>query len=543
MTKNFLDIVKDYEVSIDKKLQLFSEFDDLDARDMLNRIYSMYIFSGLNVYLNFIRAIVNYDKVDPILNFESAKNLISYSMELEQIEPWDSKDEIQSKLENNTNTIERNKQSREDGIEKLKSACRNLNKTPPNYRYDIIANILAEIDTELASKYMIDFISDHSIQEKTRYSCILSSFTNEYLKTNILDFSLTFFNNTMNAYMYRLVCAQFILVNRFLSSSINLEEQVLQIAMDKDVEYNTRADAADIILTLTLDEKNRQRARDIINELGRGEKRSSTIFDNAQNVHSLSIEKSVEKIVNFLGSIPPDVTFETVKREILYRRTNDKILMSLDRIIVDKMLYTSTKDKTLVDIITCLWSYILESEDLIERLLDELQDMASTCSSGFVSRLANVLSGRGDDELTLTITFEEQIIANFTARVNYRIKTIMHNRESPLWTTKYPEILRIQERKLNDENYNQCISRDDKKWKKIDITDKEAVMSEFASDILVEMSNLSYEYDKKPAFLLLLQTFIKEIHDELYAEFKEYVSDEIFSDAFHKAIVTYECNI
>ena len=60
-----------------------------------------------------------------------------------------------------------------------------------------------------------------------------------------------------------------------------------------------------------------------------------------------------------------------------------------------------------------------------KRLLEELEEMSGTCSSGFASRLVNVISGFGD--FKLTISWRDQIIANFTGRLNARARDITND--------------------------------------------------------------------------------------------------------------------
>lgn len=59
---------------------------------------------------------------------------------------------------------------------------------------------------------------------------------------------------------------------------------------------------------------------------------------------------------------------------------------------------------------------------LIERLIDELVDMESTCSSGHVSRLVNVFSGING--FVLNIGFKQEIKNNIIARINKLVKDI-----------------------------------------------------------------------------------------------------------------------
>ena len=50
-------------------------------------------------------------------------------------------------------------------------------------------------------------------------------------------------------------------------------------------------------------------------------------------------------------------------------------------------------------------------EEMRKRMLEELEEMSATCSTGFASRLINVISGFG--EFNIRISWEDQIIANF----------------------------------------------------------------------------------------------------------------------------------
>ena len=55
-------------------------------------------------------------------------------------------------------------------------------------------------------------------------------------------------------------------------------------------------------------------------------------------------------------------------------------------------------------------------EEIQKRLLQELEEMSGTCSSGFASRLVNVFSGFGS--FGIRISWEDQVKANFMGRLN-----------------------------------------------------------------------------------------------------------------------------
>ena len=105
---------------------------------------------------------------------------------------------------------------------------------------------------------------------------------------------------------------------------------------------------------------------------------------------------------------------------------------------MDRTLY-SKFNITLSGVLIKIWSYILEhkyKEELTKRLIQELSDSAGTCSSGYLSRLVNVLSGY-DDNFRIRISWEDQIVANFSGRLNARVRKITEP-DSPFYKEKLP---------------------------------------------------------------------------------------------------------
>jgi hypothetical protein len=123
-----------------------------------------------------------------------------------------------------------------------------------------------------------------------------------------------------------------------------------------------------------------------------------------------------------------------------------------------------------------------------KRLLEELVEMAGTCSTGFATRLINSISGFG--EFTIKISWREQIIGNFTGRLNAKIRNM--------------DDLILQEKVLEE--------------------------------MMLETTN----YSGRKRFLKFLRNNLLEIREELYDEFKTHISDTDFDLYFRTAVSMYE---
>jgi hypothetical protein len=193
-----------------------------------------------------------------------------------------------------------------------------------------------------------------------------------------------------------------------------------------------------------------------------------------------------------------EISLEYVNEELLnfvknYNITNidlEKVNYSLERISFDRILY-SKFSCPLKLILLKLWTYISghkNEEEMKKRLLEELSDMAGTCSSGFVSRLINVMSGFGD--FTIRLSWGDQINSNLNAILNRKIKEM--------------DDLGLQEM------------------------------------ILSEMTLQTGDLEKRRNFLDFFVKNISEIREELYEEFKNNISDTDFDLYFKIAVLNYE---
>ena len=81
-----------------------------------------------------------------------------------------------------------------------------------------------------------------------------------------------------------------------------IESIILSFAQDQELDYDRRADAADLLLRFGSPSM-KLCGRDIIIELGRIEGIVRTVFDNAQNVHTEEVEESVVQSLEFLSTL------------------------------------------------------------------------------------------------------------------------------------------------------------------------------------------------------------------------------------------------
>ena len=233
--------------------------------------------------------------------------------------------------------------------------------------------------------------------------------------------------------------------------------------------------------------------------IGGGERIRNNIFKNSQNVHNHAIESSVETLIEYISTYIPSrvkpYTFEKAKEELEKCITNQdkydkKILeQAIIRITIDRAVY-GRLHFSLYQIITKMWTFIQDSEykqELENRLLEELIDSNNKCSSGYVSRIVNTISGFG--EVSLRISFEDQIVSVLEIRLNAKIMTEAE-----------------------------------------DVADK----------ILDEMTLPVRFYDKRGTFLKFFRTHISKIREEMYQEFREYITDQDYDLFFRKAIMHYE---
>ncbi len=608
-TDDIKNKILDFSIDNETRIILFKKYlvlekEDNNSFDFFLRLCGVYQFSGLKILENFLYEITGDKNISSILRLKSSENLISYYELEDVIEKYDSKEEIEIKKENNKNIQLRNEKRKEKGFETLNTVCKNIEDLSVQIRVDAILLLMEREEyTETCDLYFRLIINEQTIDCDYRYKTILVLETkkiNNYIYY-ITNACIDFLNNIKNMTMYRILAAQYLLQNCDISEELRIEiqETILTFAKDEHLDYNLRADAADLILNLGSD-KYKLIGREIITYLGIDENNVKTIYHNKQNVHVNKIEESVLQICKILlttdtmkiNKINIDYAYVKTQIEDILKETRENILKehennkekyckycnenskenevdilycsneceneyvkenkirsSLNRIFMDRSLYLGSS----LSIITVkLWSYIYANDfktEMIKRLLEELEEMSGTCASGFLSRLVNCLSGFGD--LQITISIEDQLIANFIGRLNAYSRKIL-NKDSPFYNEKLYDILELLiyennillNRKMcgkNKEKQNIEIKKLIDSYLENNREEKiENAIEIFSENVINEMTINVNKYADRRYFSLFFRTYLPNLRQELYEEFRDFMTDFEFDLCIRKAISTYE---
>ena len=273
-----------------------------------------------------------------------------------------------------------------------------------------------------------------------------------------------------------------------MSVTVNgmLEQFVLGIMKDASQEDNARGHAMDILLRFGTPQM-KDTARKLVAELG-----NEYISADAQSVHRLSISKSVATLYKELTSRIVDVskipTFKEARETLLSEEKENTMELedALDYVEGDHIVFGGI-ERTLKSCLCLVMGFVASyggdrKEMLYGRIIEELVESLGTCSSGYLSRIANSLSGV--DGYIVGISWCEQIRDNFAGRLNARM-------------------------------------RDDPK----------------AGEILVQMTNK--ELSDRTEFFRFLRESIPVIKEEMYQEFRNYMSDGDWDQFIYKAITSY----
>lgn len=330
----------------------------------------------------------------------------------------------------------------------------------------------------------------------------------------------TFFHSTLED-QYRILSAQYLLNNKI--DETVAEQCLLSIAKDSSRPHQIRADAADTLVK-SGSPSVRTQSLDVLKELGRDLTQAPSIGANKENVHVF--DSSVTEFLLRLGGLKLktirkngaeqaqsfDDVVELIKLMPQYQSSQDAINSSLLRIRIDQIIYPGSQ--TLSTIFLRIFQTIEQHENkdlLMERLLQELDDMSSTCSSGHASRLVNVFSGI--DGFMLCISWKDQIASNVAGRL-----TALAKKAQDLETR----------RKFAEED----ITLSNEQLEKID--------SEFRSRVLEEMINDKVE--ERINWNRFFRVVISSLMEEMRTEFvgSGHLNSEDFELYFREAIVFYE---
>ncbi len=141
------------------------------------------------------------------------------------------------------------------------------------------------------------------------------------------------------------------------------------------------------------------------------------IFNDTQNVHNNSIQKSTKESINNLMKDDTILTKYFIIDELI--KINPKCLQSLLCYLEDNEIH-STLLLTFNEVFIKVSNRIINNEykdDLIKRLDEEMQESECKCFTGRITRLVNVLCGYFDD-VNITISNNERISAIILSILN-----------------------------------------------------------------------------------------------------------------------------
>ena len=279
------------------------------------------------------------------------------------------------------------------------------------------------------------------------------------------------------------------------------------------------ADAASLVLDITMSEENNLKtlAEDVLRDYyesgvsglySSNHNNSKTFYENQENVHCIAME-SAQEILDFLAEDFPirprhrlqyylDWIEEAFAVHLNLTNDKEKVRLAMYRIDKDWSQHGRHRHR-LYDIFQMVVAYIDRygdketdhcRKDLQQRLLEELEDMAGTCSTGYAVRLLNVLTGYRD--------FQIRIPPEYALRCRFF------------------------------QLINRCI---------IGICD---IDPERGARIMDQMTLPPNLFEKRSEFLSVFREKLPTIKEDLYKEFKDMMTDTDYDFYLRKAIFSYE---
>jgi hypothetical protein len=372
LPKFIMDLSLPLELRLEALDKYFPNHPD-DTVEIVNKLGTMYEISKTRIIRQYLFAICEKSQIDPLL----------LSIACQSLHLTDEKDEL--------------------GYKAVDIVYPKLNSnigTP--YKIDFIKILMKnESYREKAKEYFCRIINDTTVSCQYRFKAILAlescTFDTLYFRHSAY---FQFLIQKENETVHRILAGQNLLQNCKLETGERtvVEKQLLEFAEDEKLPVNRRADATDVLLQLGSDET-KVLAKKIIMKLGSGNRTIHTVYESSQNVHNEEVEDSVKEALEYLQGFEnmkhegKFITFEFVEGKILAlvedEKMKDDIKVALNRITMDRALY-SKYNCTLIHILLKIWTYISghkDQKELEARLVQELCDMADTCSSGFVASL------------------------------------------------------------------------------------------------------------------------------------------------------------
>lgn len=220
------------------------------------------------------------------------------------------------------------------------------------------------------------------------------------------------------------------------------KDKLFHIINNKDVDLNLKLEACDILYlkgSKNIQNKVESILKNILPDLA--------YINNPENVHLPSMVTSIDKTLSSILKLNKGKEVPINLHQSLLKQfsNNIKVKGSLNRIFNYNFLKFSRYNLTLKEILENIWLIISSCDSdlktqLYIRLEQELDDMYDTCSQGYVTRLINIFSGfqiNGDNTLGIVISFEDEIYAIFSNKIN----NMVSNAPEPMKTKLLEELM------------------------------------------------------------------------------------------------------
>jgi hypothetical protein len=485
--EEFIIIIYDPEINLDDKVKLLDIMifnynlcdNENKIKEFVQKIMYSYIYSETSYLTKFLIKIIRESKLN-----------ISHKIELSKTLLFDRKTDDSLLFICDTILNEHHDISNIIYFDAIKTLIENDN--------------FKEKGLDHLSLFFKNVYVDLDYRYKSIYAILAFNLEKEECRRLFLDMMYLYYKNVPYITYKILVCQYYIINERnekmenFIKDRVEEFIEILFVyANDFELDENIRADCLDVLLRCGGEIRNR--AFRLINLLGiRNNFNKISIYDNSQNVHSSSIEKSsiemLEKLENeikekeySLCNYLTILDYFEKRKETLSEDEKKTLDKSLTRISFDRAHYGKSM-LSLSEICCLVFTYISNTEykeSLENRFLEELIDSSGVCSTGNAFRLINVLSGFGD--YYIKISYEDQ----FKSKFQYKLE-------------------------------KKCM----------DIEDED-----FRNDIIIDM--MSNDIANKSSFLtFFIQTYPK-IKDELWEEFKEDVSESNLEEYLRICISHY----
>jgi hypothetical protein len=418
----------------------YSRGDENTIREIVVQCDRKYRASGLSSLAFFLVQVASMNEYPISIRLMAAESLGSFKEDLESIGESDSDQLIEIKKSCNESASTRNRKRFRRGLDSLVAVMADGigdDTLASIIKFNKAVEIVRAPDRDIQRKgreFLNSIMDSQSLEPQYKFRLFQSALKTKQLPAvEACSFMERLVGSAIFPTLFRILAAQTIFQADcdFADLTIDLEAISTQLelfATDEGLDVGLRGDAADVLMTYG-SEKYKEMARDIIRGLGRTSKTIfSNIYSNAQNVHSQSIEASLQSSIEKLKSENITIlSLEDAKERVRSISPEDEKWMqtlagALQRIEFDsKVLCDITLSSLFRKVVSFIWANWTPA--LQRRLQEEIEEMVNTCSSGYFSRLVNVLSGfRG---YSIQISYKDQIKAVITGRLNKFMKDII----------------------------------------------------------------------------------------------------------------------